>query len=86
MAYQFPIDIRQRLEARLAQGMYQSEDDVLRDAMDALDQIEQEKLCRWNRRNRLSAEQSEQGLSKPLNDHAILARLRERLAREGIVD
>jgi hypothetical protein len=53
--------------------------------MDALDQIEQDKLVRWNERNRLAIEQSEQGLSEPLDDEKVLARLRERLARDGIV-
>jgi Arc/MetJ-type ribon-helix-helix transcriptional regulator len=85
MAYEFPTDIRERLKARLDEGAYQSEDDVLRDAMDALDQIEQDKLVRWNSRNELAAQQSEQGLSKPLDDQRVLARLRERLAHEGIL-
>ena len=85
MAYEIPTDIRERLKARLDEGAYQSEDDVLRDAMDALDQIEQEKLVRWNSRNELAAQQSEQGLSKPLDDQRVLARLRKRLAQEGIL-
>lgn len=66
-------------------GAYVTEDEVIRDAMDALDQIEQDKLARWSERNRLSAQQSEQGLSKPLDDQEVLARLRERLAKEGIL-
>jgi hypothetical protein len=53
--------------------------------MDALDQIEQDKLLRWHKRNNLAAEQSGQGLSKPLDDEAVLARLRNRLAQEGIL-
>ena len=85
MAYEFPTDIRDRLKARLDDGVYQSEDDVIRDAMDALDQIEQDKLTRWNERNRLAIEQSEQRLSKPLDEERVLARLRERLAKEGIL-
>jgi Arc/MetJ-type ribon-helix-helix transcriptional regulator len=67
----------------LKNGLYADEDDILRDAMDALDQVEQDKLLRWHERNRLATEQSRQGLSKPLDDEAVLARLRERLAREG---
>jgi Arc/MetJ-type ribon-helix-helix transcriptional regulator len=85
MQYQFPSDIRDRLQDRLKNGLYADENDVLRDAMDALDQSEQEKLLRWQERNRLAAEQSRQGLSRPLDDEAVLARLRERLAREGIL-
>jgi len=86
MSYQIPPDIEERLKARMSDGRYQSEDDVLREAMNALDQLEQDKLIRWEERNRLSTRQSEQGLSKPLDDEAVLGRLRERLAKEGIVD
>ena len=85
MQYQFPNDIRDRLQDRLKNGLYADENDVLRDAMDALDQIEQDKLLRWHGRNRLAAEQSRHALSKPLDDERVLARLRERLAREGIL-
>lgn len=38
MAYQFPTDIEQRIKAQLSSGDYQTEDDVLRDALDALRQ------------------------------------------------
>ena len=87
MAYEFPADIQERLNARLnGDGVYQSEDDVIRDAMDALDQIEQDRMVVWNERNQLSTEQSNRGLSKPLDDEKVLARLRERLAKEGILD
>lgn len=85
MIRQIPTDVQERLQARLAEGAYQSEDEILRDAMDALDQIEAEKMTRWNERNRLTMEQSEQGLSQPLDDQKVLARLRDRLAREGIL-
>jgi hypothetical protein len=54
------------------------------------EQIEQEKLTRWNERNRLAIEQSEKGLSRPLDDERVLARLREavfaRMARRGLDD
>jgi Arc/MetJ-type ribon-helix-helix transcriptional regulator len=86
MQYHFPSDIQDRLQNRLRDGVYSSEDDVIRDAMDALDQMEQEKLLRWHERNRLAMEQSKQGLSKPLDDNEVLTRLRVRLAREGMFD
>ena len=86
MSYQFPQDIDERVKARLSDGLYQSEDDVIREAMDALDQLEQDRLIRWNERNRIAVQQSQQGLSKPLDDEAVLARLRERLAKEGVID
>jgi len=70
----------------MSDGRYKSEDDLLRDAMDALDQLEQDRVTRWDERNRIAMEQSQQGLSKPLDDDAVLRRLRERLAKEGIID
>ena len=85
MQYEFPSDIRDRLQDRMKNGSYEDEDDVLREAMDALDQIEEDKLLRWHERNCLATEQSKQGLSKSLDDEGVLARLRGRLAREGIL-
>ncbi len=69
----------------MSEGQYASEAELLRDAMDALDRLEEDRLLHWRERNRLAIEQSQQGKSKPLNDSAVLARLRERLAAEGIV-
>lgn len=82
MIYELPEDLRKRIEARLAEGDYHSEEDVLRCAMDALDQVEQDKLTRWNERNRLAMEQSARGESKPLDDAKVLRRLRNRLDRD----
>jgi Arc/MetJ-type ribon-helix-helix transcriptional regulator len=86
MLYQFPSDISQRLDACLVSGSYQNQDDVLRDALDALEQREQEKRRRWDEGNQIAMEQSRQGLSQPLDDAAVVDRLRKRLAAEGIVD
>lgn len=86
MAYQFPPDVDQRIKERLASGAYASEDEVLRDAMEALDQLDQERIASWHERNRLATEQSQRGLSKPLDDAKMLGRLRERLAKEGILE
>jgi Arc/MetJ-type ribon-helix-helix transcriptional regulator len=85
MAYEIPTDIRDRVKARLDEGAYQNEDEVLRDALDALEQRELDRVTRWNERNQVAIEQSQQGLSKPLDDDQVLARLRERLAKEGIL-
>jgi Arc/MetJ-type ribon-helix-helix transcriptional regulator len=86
MSYQFPQDIEERVRARMSDGLYQTEDEVIREAMDALDQLEQDRLVRWEERNRIAIRQSQDGLSKPLDDKEVLARLRERLCKEGIVD
>ena len=37
MSYQFPPDVEQRIRHQIALGNYTSEDDVLRDALEALD-------------------------------------------------
>lgn len=86
MIYELPDDLRKRIEARLADGEYHSQDDVLRSALDALDQVEQDKLTRWKERNCLAMKQSSRGESKPLDDAKVLQRLRERLAKEGVFD
>jgi Arc/MetJ-type ribon-helix-helix transcriptional regulator len=39
MAYQFPPDLDQLLKERMASGGYTSEDDVLRDALRALEEL-----------------------------------------------
>jgi len=84
MNFPLPDDICQRLQACVAWGSHESEEDVLRDALDALEQREQHKLARWGEENAISMEQSRQGLSKPLDDDAVIARLNQRLAASGI--
>ena len=44
MVYQFPADLTTRIEALLAGGNYQSADEVLRDAITALEQQQQDLL------------------------------------------
>ena len=85
MNHPFPPDIEERLKAWMSDGRYANEADVLREAMDALDQLEEDKLVRWRDRNRIAIEQSQQGKSRPLNDKAVLERLRKRLLEDGIV-
>jgi Arc/MetJ-type ribon-helix-helix transcriptional regulator len=80
MSYQFPPDIDQRVKARMESRGLPSEDDVLREAMDALEQLEQDKIIRWNERNQIAIEQSRLGLSKPLDVDELLARVEQRIA------
>jgi Arc/MetJ-type ribon-helix-helix transcriptional regulator len=86
MVYQFPPDLERLVKDRMASGMYASEDEILRDALGALERIEEDTIKRWDKHDRLAAEQSARGLSKALDDAQVLARLRERLAREGVFD
>mgnify|MGYP002078427786 CR=1 FL=1 len=85
MIHPLPQDIEERLKARMSEGQYASEAELLRDAMDALDRLEEERLLRWHDRNRLAIEQSQKGKSRPLNDGAVIDRFRKRLLAEGIV-
>ena len=86
MSYQLPADISERLQACIATGVYRSEDEVLRDALNALDERNREKLRLWQEGNAIAMEQSRQGLSRPLDDRAVLDRLRSRLTAEGIAE
>jgi Arc/MetJ-type ribon-helix-helix transcriptional regulator len=86
MSYQLPPDLDHRVQTYLSAGSFQNEDDVLRSALDALEEREQEKLRRWHDGNLIAIEQSRQGLSKPLDDDAVIARLHARLSREGITE
>jgi Arc/MetJ-type ribon-helix-helix transcriptional regulator len=70
MNHPLPPDIEERLKARMSEGQYASEAELLRNAMDALDRLEEDRLLRWRDRNRLAIEQSQQGKSRPLNDCA----------------
>jgi Arc/MetJ-type ribon-helix-helix transcriptional regulator len=79
MPYQFPPDLDERVKARMTNGAYQSEDDLLREALDALDEREQEKLRRWDERNQIAMEHSRLGLSKPLDLERILGRVEKRI-------
>lgn len=42
MSYAFPPDVAALVEARLASGRYASEDDILRDALQALADVEED--------------------------------------------
>jgi Arc/MetJ-type ribon-helix-helix transcriptional regulator len=86
MLNQLPPDISQRLHAWVVAGGFQSEEEALREALDALDERDEARRQRWHDGNARAIELSRQGLSKPLDDEAVLARLRARLAADGITD
>lgn len=81
--YQLPPDLQQWVDAHLSTGVYQSQDDLLRDAMRALDELDREKVRLFQEGNRIAAEQSRLGLSKPLDLSALLVRVEQRVAAEG---
>jgi Arc/MetJ-type ribon-helix-helix transcriptional regulator len=73
--YQFPPDVQQWVDARLSAGVYKSPDELLREAMHALDELDREKLRLFQEGNRIAMEQSRLGLSKPLDLAAVLQRV-----------
>ena len=85
MSHVIPTNIQQRIEALMASGEYENEDVVLEQAIDALAwrRREEEKLRRWNERNRQAADESRRGLSKPLDLEAVLNRVETRVAEDG---
>jgi Arc/MetJ-type ribon-helix-helix transcriptional regulator len=80
--YSFPPDLEQRVKARMAGGHYQTEDEVLREALDALEEKERSKTRRWHERNQTAMDQSRAGLSKPLDLAGVLNRVERRLVAE----
>lgn len=86
MVYLLPPDVEKLVKQRVAAGAYDSEDEVLSYAMEALEQWEQDRIVRWEAPNQLAIDQGARGESKPLDSHEVLARLRARLAEVGILD
>ncbi|QDU77145.1 hypothetical protein Pan97_42070 [Bremerella volcania] len=68
MNQQIPPDIQERIAARIAKGQFSSEVDVLRRAMDALDQLEEEKLRQWHERHQRAIEEAECGEARPIDE------------------
>ena len=81
--YQFPPDLQQWVDAHLSTGVYRTPDDLLRDAMHALDDLDREKLRIFQEGNRIAMEQSRPGRSKPLDLTAVLDRVEQCAAAEG---
>ena len=85
MSHVIPTNIQRRIEALMASGEYDNQDVILEQAIDALAwrRREEEKLRRWNERNRQAVDESRQGLSKPLDLEAVLNRVETRVAEDG---
>ncbi|WP_459554657.1 hypothetical protein [Lacunimicrobium album] len=78
-----PDDIRSRIAAYVVEGAFDTDIDVLRAAMDALDAKDHFQLAEFHRKNEIAMEQSRRGESKLLDKEAMLARLQKRLDTEG---
>ena len=85
MAYEFPADIQERLHAQIALGHFQSEDDVLREAMNTLEK-RQEKLHQLRDMVAAAEEDIRDGRIAPFDANQTKAVVRERLRKEGRVE
>ncbi|REK11918.1 MAG: hypothetical protein DWQ37_12915 [Planctomycetota bacterium] len=88
MADQFPPDVEERIKAQLATGQYASEADVIRDALQALEDYRryQRELSDLKAKLRQAEEESRQGQSAPFDAEATKRAVRQRLAQQGITD
>ncbi len=88
MAHQFPPDVEERIKAKLATGQYDSEDDVIRDALEALEYYRryQRELSDLRETLRVAEEQSRLGQSGPFDAEATKRVVRERLAQQDIAE
>ena len=82
MSYGFPPELNRLVQQKMAGGQYESEDDLLVNAIHALDDLRtQHEQLRNEIRSRL--EKTGQGQSKPLDRDAFKAEARRRMAEEG---
>jgi Arc/MetJ-type ribon-helix-helix transcriptional regulator len=82
MAYAFPPALKQLVEAQMTRGGYQSEDELLLEAVKALNEIDRRQAeLRDEIGSRLPT--AGKGLSKPLDLQAFQAEARRRLSVEG---
>jgi Arc/MetJ-type ribon-helix-helix transcriptional regulator len=86
MSFDIPSDYAAIIEQAVASGAYPSQESALRHALElfAAEQIRGEgaKLNQWHLRNNESVSQSQEGLSKPLDESAVVGRLNARLAEQ----
>ena len=85
MSYPFPIDIQQRIKAQLATGQFQSEDDVLREAICTLEK-RQRGLKELQRMVAEADADIAAGRVGPFDAEETKRAVRERLTQKGITD
>ena len=83
MSYQFPPDVAKLVQDQMLASQYQSEDEVLRDALLVLREFKarEEQLIADVQ---LGTKEADLGLARPLDVNALIDRCTLRLAAEGI--
>jgi len=85
MPYHFPADLERRIRAQIQNGAFETEDAVLREAMDTLER-RQKGLARLQEMVREADEDILQGRVGPFNAQETKAAVRARLEAHGIGD
>ena len=85
MPYQFPPDIEQRIRAQLESGQFETEDDVLREAIDTLEK-RQRGLRELRNMVREADEDVAAGHVGAFDADATKSALRKRLEEHGITN
>jgi len=85
MNYPLPDDIQHRIEAQLASGSYSCEEDVLREAIDALER-RQRGLMQLREMVAVAEEDVAAGRVGSFDRERIKQEVRNRLADQGISD
>jgi Predicted transcriptional regulators containing the CopG/Arc/MetJ DNA-binding domain len=73
-----PADVEIRVDECVKNGGFESQAEVLRAAMDALEKDERFKFSEFLRKNQLAEQQSQNGESIELDEEDLYRRLRER--------
>ena len=85
MQYHFPSDIQQRVQAQIESGPFETEDDVLREAIDTLER-RQRGLRKLQDMVREADEDIAAGRVGPFDADKTKAAVRNRLEAQGIRD
>jgi Arc/MetJ-type ribon-helix-helix transcriptional regulator len=73
MAYAFSPELQRKIEEHMSAGGYESEDELLLDAIDALEQSDEQLRAELTRRAKLAGT----GVSQPLDLEKFLAERRQ---------
>jgi len=85
MSYAFPPDITERIQAQISKGQFETEDEVIREAIDALEK-RQQGLGQLQEMIRVADEDIADGRVAPFDADATKRAVRERLAKESVRD
>ena len=83
MSFSIPVDVQHRIEAQLASGSFSGPDQVLREAIEALER-RQHGLAALRAMVAVADEDVAAGRVAPIDRESVQLEVRERLASKGI--